>query len=81
MYTQEITVATNGSGVTLDIEDTGGNFYLDFPVMLDISLKNTDVVVLVYSLDDASSFENIALIRESILSKGFNRRHNSSAKT
>ena len=72
MYTQEITVSSNGSGVTMDIEDTGGNFYLDFPVMLDISLKNTDVVVLVYSLDDARSFENIALIRESILSKGFN---------
>ena len=72
MYTQEITIATNGSGVTMDIEDTGGNFYLDFPVMLDISLKNTDVVVLVYSLDDIRSFENIALMRESILNRGFN---------
>ena len=72
MYSQDINISsTSGSTITMNIEDTGGNYAEDFPVMLDISLKNSDVVILVYSLDDESSFENITRIRDSILSRGF----------
>jgi RASD family protein 2 len=57
------------SQVSLTIEDTGDDFSHEFPAMMEVSLKATDGIILVFSLADNRSFEDISLIRESISSK------------
>ena len=56
------------SQVSLTIEDTGGDFSHEFPAMMEVSLKATDGIILVFSLADRKTFEDISLIRESISS-------------
>ena len=62
-------VMSSGANILLEIEDTGGYFYDDFPAMTSLSIRNSDVIVLVYSVCDHQSFEDISQIRDSIISK------------
>ena len=57
-----------GSQVSLNIEDTGDGFSHEFPAMMEVSLKATDGIILVFSVADKQTFEDISLIRESISS-------------
>ena len=54
------------SQVTLDIEDTGGDFTQEFPAMTEVSLKAADGIILVFSLADQKTFEDITLLRDFI---------------
>ena len=54
---------------SLSIEDTGGNYCQNFPAMFEISIREADVVLLVYSVAESESVEYISGLRETILSK------------
>ena len=58
MYTGEVDLG--GSPCVLNIEDTGQNFVHEFPAMADVSLRAADGVVLVFSVADPSSFEEVS---------------------
>ena len=58
----------DASQVSLTIEDTGDDFSQKFPAMLEVSLKATDRIILVFSLADRKTSEDIASIRKSISS-------------
>jgi hypothetical protein len=57
MYNGELDLG--GSNLMLSIEDTGSSFIQDFPAMAEVSLTNSDAVVLVFSVDDPRSFEEV----------------------
>ena len=52
---------------SLILEDTGGYFLSEFPSMAEISLNMADGIVLVYSLDNPASFEDISSMRDNII--------------
>ena len=68
MYKGEFLMST-GSYLTMEVEDTSGAYCQDFPAMTSLSVRNSDVIVLVYSVDSVQTFENITKIRESILAE------------
>ena len=57
MYTCDIDLG--GSQSVLNIEDTGQNFVHEFPAMADVSLRAADGVLLVFSVADPRSFEEV----------------------
>ena len=52
--------------ICLNIEDTSGNFSCEFPAMLEVSLCAADAVLLVFSVQDSESFEEVALLRDRV---------------
>ena len=52
--------------VNFTIEDTGGQYSADFPAMLPISVREADVVVLVFSLTQPETFDEISLLRDTV---------------
>ena len=67
MYSGNINFVSGS--VSLSIEDTGANYSQNFPDMFEISLREADGVVLVYSVKDSASAEYISELRETIVSK------------
>jgi len=66
MYHGEFDVG--GCELTLNIQDTGGNYVDDFPAMVGVSLASADAVLLVYSVADLSSFEEVSRLRDLVQS-------------
>ena len=62
MYRGEFEVGS--TKFTLDIEDTSGTFAWDFPAMVEVSLGHADAVLLVFSVGDRESFEQVRVSRE-----------------
>ena len=58
MYRGEFEVGS--TKFTLDIEDTSGTFAWDFPAMVEVSLGHADAVLLVFSVGDRESFEQVS---------------------
>lgn len=57
--------SVTGVHLTLDILDTSGSY--EFPAMRALSISSADAFILVYSIVDASTFEEIRLIRDQII--------------
>lgn len=55
--------ASGESDITLDIQDTGGSYAQDFPAMIQLSLASAHAVVLVFSVADEQSFEDLERLR------------------
>ncbi|KAG7202062.1 hypothetical protein KM043_004740 [Ampulex compressa] len=56
----------SGIQLTLDILDTSGSY--EFPAMRDLSIKSADAFVLVYDVNDSSTFLEVKTLRAQILS-------------
>ncbi|KAK0087422.1 hypothetical protein PV325_001019 [Microctonus aethiopoides] len=56
----------SGIQLTLDILDTSGSY--DFPAMRELSIKSADAFVLVYDVNDASTFTEVEVLRSLIFS-------------
>ncbi|KAK0174778.1 hypothetical protein PV327_010508 [Microctonus hyperodae] len=56
----------SGIQLTLDILDTSGSY--DFPAMRELSIKSADAFVLVYDVNDASTFTEVEVLRSQIFS-------------
>jgi small GTP-binding protein len=53
--------------LSLDIEDTSGTFACDFPAMVEVSVSSADAVLLVFSVGDTESFEQVAQLRDMVM--------------
>ena len=62
MYHGEFDI--KGIKLNLDIQDTGGSYVDEFPAMLKCSLASADAVLLVYSVDDIDSFDEVSRLRD-----------------
>ena len=62
MYHGEFDVG--GCELALNIQDTGGSYVDDFPAMVGVSLASADAVLLVFSVADLHSFEEVARLRD-----------------
>jgi len=66
MYTGDFDVG--GCELTLNIQDTGGSYVDEFPAMVEVSLASADAVLLVFSVADLHSFEEVSRIRDLVQS-------------
>ena len=57
----------DGVKLTLDILDTAGHH--EFPAMRELAITTSDAFVLVYSMTDSSSFDQVKQLREDIISQ------------
>lgn len=55
----------HGVHLTLDILDTSGEN--EFPAMRSLSISSADAFILVYDICDASTFEDVRIVRDQIL--------------
>ena len=55
-----------GNIITFDIQDVGGRYVYNFPSMRTVSLNSADAFLLVFSLDDPSTFEEAYKLKEMI---------------
>lgn len=56
--------SVGGVTLTLDILDTSGAY--EFPAMRALSMSSADAFILVYDLNDASTFEEVRALRDQI---------------
>ena len=54
----------DGASLTLDILDTSGAY--QFPAMRALSISTADAFVLVYSIDDAETWEEVRRLRDQV---------------
>ena len=60
-----------GVDVTLDLLDTTGAY--PFPAMRELSINTGDAFILVYSIDDEKSFQEVTSLRAQILGQRVNQ--------
>ena len=70
MHSEEYII--NGIAVTLDFLDTSGTY--EFPAMRKLSISTADAFVLVYSVDDKASFDEVKQLRQQIVEQRQNHR-------
>ena len=66
MYHGEFDVG--GCELALNIQDTGGTYVDEFPAMIEVSLASADAILLVFSVADLHSFEEVARLRKIVQS-------------
>ncbi|XP_022253094.1 GTP-binding protein Rhes-like [Limulus polyphemus] len=57
--------SVGGCSLTLDLLDTSGS--CEFPVMKRLAIQTGDAVLLVYSIDDSESFEEVRRLHDFVL--------------
>ena len=57
----------DGLDISLTLQDTGGGYVDEFPAMVAVSLAQSDAAILVYSVNSASSFEEVSRLRGFLL--------------
>lgn len=55
----------SGIQLTLDILDTSGSY--DFPAMRELSIKSADAFILVYDVNDETTFTEVVALRSQIV--------------
>jgi small GTP-binding protein len=55
-----------GQKVGFDIQDVSGNYVYEFPGMRNVSLASADAFIIVFALDDANSWEEVARLRDMV---------------
>jgi small GTP-binding protein len=63
MYTEEYSI--NDMALTLDFLDTAGSY--QFPDMRKLYISTADAFILVYSVDDEASFEEVKQLRQQVI--------------
>ena len=58
--------ASNGKTVSFDIEDVGANYIYEFPSMKTVSLASADAFILVFSLDQADTWDEVYKLRDMV---------------
>ena len=53
-----------GVSLSLDIQDTGGSYTDEFPAMFTCSLASADAVLLVYSVAELDTFDEVSRLRD-----------------
>lgn len=53
-----------GETLTLDLLDTSGAH--QFPAMRELAIRQSDAFILVFAIDDPSSWETLASLREEV---------------
>nr|ACO11526.1 GTP-binding protein Rhes precursor [Caligus rogercresseyi] len=56
-----------GRTISFDIHDTSGNYAYEFPAMFNICLNKADAFIIVFSLEDPSSWDEASRLRDLIL--------------
>ncbi|GFS50272.1 GTP-binding protein Rhes [Trichonephila inaurata madagascariensis] len=59
------TYDVSGSKIPINVLDTSG--YYEFPAMRQLAIKTADAFVLVYSIDDADTFQRVSDLRDCIV--------------
>ena len=67
----------NGQTVNFDIQDVGANYAYDFYTMWELSVKSADAFIIVFSLNDAGTWEEVYRLRDQVI----NQKVNSTVKS
>ena len=57
----------NGQTVNFDIQDVGANYAYDFYTMWELSVKSADAFIIVFSLNDAATWEEVYRLRDQVI--------------
>ena len=57
----------NGQTVNFDIQDVGADYAVDFPPMWHLSVKSADAFIIVFSLNDAATWEEVYRLRDLVI--------------
>ena len=53
--------------VNFDIQDVGADYAYDFPPMWHLSVKSADAFIIVFSLNDAATWEEVYRLRDLVI--------------
>uniref|UniRef100_A0A0K2VCR5 Uncharacterized protein n=1 Tax=Lepeophtheirus salmonis TaxID=72036 RepID=A0A0K2VCR5_LEPSM len=56
-----------GRMISFDIHDTSGNYAYEFPAMFNVCLTKADAFIIVFSLNDPSSWDEASRLRDLVL--------------
>ena len=57
----------HGRPITFNIQDVGGRYVYDFPSMRSVSFQSADAFILVFSLSEASTWNEAYVLRDMII--------------
>ena len=53
--------------IRFDIQDVGADYAYDFPPMWHLSVKSADAFIIVFSLNDAATWEEVYRLRDLVI--------------
>ena len=64
MYRGEFEI--HGQKVSFDIQDVSGGYVYEFPGMRNVSLSSADAFIIMFSLDDVNTWDEVSRLRDMI---------------